>query len=601
LNELDDEWQRRPRAWTKEQKETTFTVITLSNSNSDDQRQIRLMFDVNLEFQVEISTATVQEPPWTMLVTRKMTQTGSQGRMLQKEKMRTFIQWESPILDNRAGTAWIHDSSMIIPFAEVDFHPVIKSLTKRFCKLFMQPSPSTIFIFALQQILQPPRLTGREIRADTLKQFISGHLRLYISLPSPDDEFELIHSQGESYSILHGWYIAPWARDILTKNSIDGLLLDTTWRVMRDYVTVILMAVLYNVGIPIALAFGPGETTELYEQIYEAFQNRFGIDLGTFPLESDQGSALATLCRKHQQIHLLCLRHFLVSLKQRRFSLQVGNLVKCRSEMEFQTLKDVYQSEFSEIIGDARKELNQTLAKAGLGFNGFEIVIIDHIKWDAVSMMQRVRTRMPSTTNALESTHGHLNEAISRRNPFWTSMLTIIDMMFFKVHHFEETLKHNWNRAVRSSMKRFRSVPAAQMAEEADAFNATLEDCQCAETVHLSALYHAHLPCSHQYFLNADRPIAPDEVKLVFNSPVLDLVYEEIVVERQVARAVHVHTMFLKKYATRNILRHSHTRDKDAVKAFVDENFTVHGPWALGLPQSVIKLTSRGIATFTRP
>jgi hypothetical protein len=48
-----------------------------------------------------------------------------------------------------------------------------------------------------------------------------------------DDEFErLIHGEDE-FSILHGWYVSPWTQSILKRNSVDGLMLDTTWKVIR--------------------------------------------------------------------------------------------------------------------------------------------------------------------------------------------------------------------------------------------------------------------------------------------------------------------------------------------------------------------------------
>jgi hypothetical protein len=43
---------------------------------------------------------------------------------------------------------------------------------------------------------------------------------------------------------------------------------------------------------------------------------------------------------------------------------------------------------------------------------------------------------MPSTTNSLELTHWHLNEAISRRNPFWTSLALLFEAIADKTIHF---------------------------------------------------------------------------------------------------------------------------------------------------------------------
>jgi hypothetical protein len=66
-----------------------------------------------------------------------------------------------------------------------------------------------------------------------------------------------------NYSVLSGYWVAPQARSILHNNEIDGLIMDTPFRVMRHYYTAILVAVSHNVGIPVAISFGPRESIEL--------------------------------------------------------------------------------------------------------------------------------------------------------------------------------------------------------------------------------------------------------------------------------------------------------------------------------------------------
>jgi hypothetical protein len=73
------------------------------------------------------------------------------------------------------------------------------------------------------------------------------------------------------------------------------------------------------------------ETVGLYDEHYGAFAQLFDIELQKYILESDQGSALSALCKLKEQRQLFCLRHFLLSLKSKEFSLAVENLVKCRT------------------------------------------------------------------------------------------------------------------------------------------------------------------------------------------------------------------------------------------------------------------------------
>jgi hypothetical protein len=56
-----------------------------------------------------------------------------------------------------------------------------------------------------------------------------------------------------------GSYVSPCGRLVLINNDIDGIMMDTRWNVMRQYIITILMAVYHNVGIPIAIAWGTNE------------------------------------------------------------------------------------------------------------------------------------------------------------------------------------------------------------------------------------------------------------------------------------------------------------------------------------------------------
>jgi hypothetical protein len=94
--------------------------------------------------------------------------------------------------------------------------------------------------------------------------------------------------------------------------------MDTTWNVMGQYVTTMPMAVLFNIGIPLALVFGPGETKVLYSMFYASFLELFQGDLSNYVIESDQGSSLQPIAYEHHpERHLLCLRHILSSLKNK--------------------------------------------------------------------------------------------------------------------------------------------------------------------------------------------------------------------------------------------------------------------------------------------
>lgn len=69
--------------------------------------------------------------------------------------------------------------------------------------------------------------------------------------------------------------MSPWARSLFVDNRkmIDGIILDMTWRILRPYVSAVLKVCIRNVGVPVAVSFGPSESTELYQKFYDLFRD----------------------------------------------------------------------------------------------------------------------------------------------------------------------------------------------------------------------------------------------------------------------------------------------------------------------------------------
>jgi hypothetical protein len=113
-------------------------------------------------------------------------------------------------------------------------------------------------------------------------------------------------------------------------------------------------------------------------------------------------------------------------------------------------------------------------------------------------MWRRVVTRMPSTTQSFEATHRHLNDAISRRNPFCASLALLFEAIADKTIDFETAAVHDFRASLKQSKRRSQSVSWGRMPEEWVFFGSTAEVCSCAETVRVSFSYQADILCSHR-------------------------------------------------------------------------------------------------------
>jgi hypothetical protein len=125
--------------------------------------------------------------------------------------------------------------------------------------------------------------------------------------------------------------------------------MDTTWRIIRLYVASILTVVIGNLEIQIAFSFGPVKDTRLYDTFYTTLRELFDFDLSAYIIEFDQGSALRAICTKCQNAHLMCLRHLLVALGRGLFADEIGNLVRCRCDTDFERVKVLYEQLFASV------------------------------------------------------------------------------------------------------------------------------------------------------------------------------------------------------------------------------------------------------------
>ena len=68
--------------------------------------------------------------------------------------------------------------------------------------------------------------------------------------------------------------------------------------------------------------------------------------------------------------------------------------------------------------------------------------------------MERIKYKMPTTTNSIESVHGHLNEATPRNNLFFSSIFRIIMSINTQIKQFNEKVHHNYRKIINDIKKK---------------------------------------------------------------------------------------------------------------------------------------------------
>ena len=579
-----------------------YYVYTFKNAANDAKIKIRVTRNLSVSI---LANLTFLSSMCEYKSRNVMTVTGSQKRPLKKPTWKLFYYYKLSIILKKDTSIAISNYKPLMFYSKCDFskplHKFIKNLLSApYLQIPKSLETSFIYDYGENWINKTKEISNQSL--DAFLKNTLGYLHLTLTQYSERDHFETIEIENQKYSILNGIYIAPTTKSVFTDNSemIDGILMDTTWKVIHKYVTSILMCSSYNVGVSLAFAFGGSEDRDLYNMFIEKFKSIIGIDLTNYYVESDQGSALRSVCDKFKKTHLACLRHFKVSLKTQKYSFIVCNLISCRSKFDFDNLAKTYAKMLKE-INDAKdlKQLLTKLNKVGLTYKDDEISIENIDVWNRVSMYSRISTRMPSTTNCLESTHGHLNEDIQRRNPFWPSLFRLVKSINQREHSFKSHLIHSYYRIQRNVLKRVRCGDRAEIQKEIAFYGSTSTQCMCGETTLESSMYRTILPCSHMIMCGAEFPPPPD-VDLNIHPTCTNCTFEYTIVQRTNDPPNPDNNAKLKANAIKDIKRYSHYRNKLEIEQFVETNFDNGDGYANGKPMGYYSLTHKGIQVFSQ-
>lgn len=370
------------------------------------------------------------------------------------------------------------------------------------------------------------------------------------------------------------------------------------------------MVSIYNVGIPLAFSFSVTESVEIYQRIYDGFKNNFSIDLSDFIFESDQGKSLQSFFEQNNIKNIVCIRHLLSNLMKIQFGFQISTMVKCRCQVDLDTIFAHFANEFEHFLlqykqqcidaGDTeeecyrkyeemKNELNNSLKKVGLCYTD-QIIYKNQERWNQVSLFSRIPTSMPSTTNSLEASHGHLNERVPRRHNFYNALAKLMKWMNYKLSNFEKLLQKNFNYTHNKMKRKLRSKSIDDMKKECTYYQSSTFHCNCGEVAIESSMYKTQMKCSHMLFKCVQKGEKLEEVELP-KCPQIKIKYKnknELIGGSEMSISFNLMSgekqkqdyqrdEILIKHAARTIKKYTHCKDKlPQIIEYVDEKLRPH-------------------------
>ena len=597
----------RPRFYPKEPKYFTLVFALYG----DDKKNIRFTYKYDSKsIEMKASLAWIEES-WTKQVTTKATKTGTHNRKLTQSverEMTTFI--FSISTEDEISQAIIHEHNPIFYTVE-DFSKAYCDFINYFSRHWCGDISAEMGFGADFYDLWYE--TSHSLPICTSDLFFSsneGYIEFTVDKRNHKNGEAFIVHDDKEYVIKRGIYISPFAESICSKENealVHGILLDTTWRTLPYFVTSIIMASVCNVGIPLGFSFGPGENKEIYKVFYEKFSSIINVELKKYTIESDRGSALKALAKEIGAEHLSCNAHFLRSLKTTEFSYQIGELVSAKCQTDLDILMKHYSEEFSRYINtDKLESINKALMTCGLLFDKDtkKIFINDKDLWEHVSLNCRAQFKMPTTTNALESSHGHLNAQIPRRNDFYTAMDRLVKFIIHKTHGFEDAYKANLNRARRNIQRKCSPFYAQVIEKESKQYETEKEKCACGETSILSAMMMLDIPCSHRMCKGANFPSKPKSLALKLKNGFGKLIVHLVVEKNEEETTDDNYEKFINRKAAATVRKFCKEKNIDNIKTSLDtirlDDIEV---FANGKPITFFSCVSSGIHQFhtTKP
>ena len=228
-----------------------------------------------------------------------------------------------------------------------------------------------------------------------------------------------------------------------------------------------------------------------------------------------------------------------------------------------------------------------------------QIVFENESRWEEVSLLHRIKLKMFSTTNSLESSHGHLNKRTARRNSFYGSLFRIINELILKYGSINKQLQHNYNFLKRKTMNQLKALDYNQLRFQMIFYETTEKTCLCGQNKLECALYNIDIPCIHRLALGVQFPSLPQiDLNINFQYQTFEVHEEE---EDEDEDNIDP-TQDQMQYVFQQIKNFSHSKRDKENKKFVEESHSKIDDQDLFFIRnqrvSMIQLIEEGIQKF---
>lgn len=241
LNEMENFNKVSRRFFSINQSENdTKYKFTFVHSNNN---KYKIWVEIGNQIQV-IASSDWMLSEWELSSSDFFSLLRNRNRIRAAPKLQTHYFFKFEVKKLSAGTLAILQNIPVLYTGIYDYSCISHHFIKRLITKSQIPyDEQTKFFHDYYNVFILPK-NKYVYNLETLKQNLKGYLKLNVQQSEKKKRLQKILHEGSEYYIINGIFISTYAKSILSNdNDVEGLFLDTTWKVMNHYVTSILMAI----------------------------------------------------------------------------------------------------------------------------------------------------------------------------------------------------------------------------------------------------------------------------------------------------------------------------------------------------------------------
>ena len=320
--------------------------------------------------------------------------------------------------------------------------------------------------------------------------------------PSCSKQWSII-KDNEKYFVTCIIWISPFIESILYANTQKSIEWDCTFKSTKPYVLSIPSLIIMKTLITLGFILYHSECFEIFDEFYSRIKHVNNGIITKISHLSDMGSSLVSFFNIHRLKHYFCQRHILEAFGNNSVLMPVVHLLLSIDSLEMRSIIFDQCNDYLNRIARTHTQinnLNSFLKKMGIEFREC-LEVIDESLFQSFINEDRKKYGVPTTTNHLESIHGHLNKIASRRKSMFSTLQKLINYSIDCTNSFEKRVRTNINRKISQTRNLFSLIAPEVLESEIRDFSTSENFCLCGKSHPPTGIYSIRIPCVHQIYL----------------------------------------------------------------------------------------------------